>query len=50
MICVDNQQTYLLASWITDNGVALEISGPETIFLHEHKVTEINGNELIIKD
>lgn len=46
MILVDGKETYLLSHWINDNGIVLDISGPESILLHEHKVTETNGDEL----
>lgn len=48
IIKVDGQETYLLAHWISDNGIVLEVSGPETIYLQEHNVTEYDGSELIL--
>lgn len=46
MIVVDGKQTYLLSHRISDNGILLDISGPETIYLHEHIVTETNGKAI----
>jgi len=46
MILVDGRQTYLLTSSVGDSGVLLCVSGPHTIVLHEHVVTELDGSEL----
>lgn len=50
IIKVDGKETYLLAHWLSDLGIVLEISGPETIVLHEHTVTELNGDALVLDD
>jgi hypothetical protein len=50
MIVVDGAHTYLLSSWVCDEGVALMVSGPETILLHQHKVTEPDGSELKLEE
>lgn len=46
IIKVDGEETYLLSHQITDTGILLTVSGPETIYLHEHNVTEFNGEEI----
>lgn len=46
IILVDGKETYLLAHYVSDNGIILEISGIESIYLHEHIVTEYNGSPL----
>lgn len=46
IILVNGEETYLLRSWISDNGIVVEVSGPESLLLHEHNITELDGREL----
>jgi len=46
MILLNEEQTYLLSHRVCDNGIALCVSGPEIVMLHEHTVTELNGSKL----
>jgi hypothetical protein len=48
-VIVDGGMTYLLSHWITDLGIALCVSGPEVLLLHEHTVTEADGSELLLQ-
>ncbi len=45
-IKVDGKTTWLLSHWLTDDGVAICVSGPDVLLLHEHVVTEEDGNPL----
>jgi hypothetical protein len=49
IIKVDGEETYLLSYAITDNGIAITVSGPGVLYLHEHEVTEYNGKLLTIQ-
>ena len=46
MIVVDGEQTYLLSHRLSNNGILLDVSGPETVYLHEHVVKEVDGKEI----
>ncbi len=46
IILVDGQETYFLAHFICDSGIAIEVSGPETLYFHEHEFKELDGSEL----
>lgn len=46
IILVDGYQTYLLRSWVSDNGIIVEVSGPESLYFHEHNITEVDGSQL----
>lgn len=49
IIKVDGEETYLLSYNLTDNGLAITVSGPEVLYLHEHTVTEYNGKPLMVQ-
>jgi hypothetical protein len=45
-VLVDGGPTWLLSHRLDDLGIALTVSGPETVHLHEHSVTEADGSPL----
>ena len=45
-ILLNDKLIYLLQHWDTDEGIALIVSGPKTVLLHEHIVTEEDGSKL----
>ena len=46
IILVDGQETYFLAHFISDNGIVIEVSGPKSLYLHEHEFLECDGSQL----
>lgn len=46
IIKVDGTETYLLSHWVSDNGIVIEVSGPQVLRLDEHEATEYDGSEL----
>lgn len=46
MILVNGERIWLLSHNICDSGVALCVSGPEVLLMHEVKATELDGSEL----
>jgi len=46
IIKVDGEETYLLSHFISDNGIVIVVSGPESLLLKEHIVTEYDGSPL----
>ena len=45
-IIVNGEQTILLAWWISDDGVVIEVSGPRSLLLADAEVTELDGSTL----
>lgn len=45
-ILVDGEETWLLRTWVSDSGLVVEVSGPRSLLLAEHTVTERDGSEL----
>jgi hypothetical protein len=50
VIIVDGEETYFLRHWISDNGVVIEVSGPKSLLLSEHTITEFDGSPLNLKE
>lgn len=46
IIIVDGEQTHFLRHWISSSGIVIEVSGPKSLLLHEHNITELNGLKL----
>lgn len=46
IIKVDGEETYLLSSSVSDSGIILLVSGPQSIVLTDHTVTEYDGSPL----
>lgn len=44
IIKVNGEETHLLAWWVSDDGIVLEVSGPKSHLLHQVKVTEYDGS------
>lgn len=49
IILVDSEETYLLGYRVCDSGIRLEVSGPESLLMHEHTVTECDGSPLVLR-
>ena len=48
MVLADGKQTWLLSHWVTASGIAVCVSGPEVLLLHEHEITEIDGSPVLL--
>ena len=50
IILLDGQPTYLLSHWDSDLGLAICVSGPKVLLLHESNATELDGAKLDLKN